>query len=164
MSQPPPFTVRPVDWVASEKMLKAIRMAVFVMEQGVPEELEWDGLDERASHVMAFTPEGTPIGCGRLLSDGHIGRLAVLENWRGKGVGGALLDVLLVLANKMGHDEVRLHAQTRVLDFYRMRGFVAEGEEFIEAGIPHFAMKRATADQTSWPAAFVARPPTRVPT
>jgi predicted GNAT family N-acyltransferase len=158
MPEPPSFTVKPVYWNASQQMLKAIRTTVFVEEQGVSEDLEWDGLDEHAYHVMACAPDGTPIGTGRLLQDGHIGRVAVLKEWRGKGVGGALLDLLLVIANKMGYDEVRLHAQVRVLDFYRRRGFVAEGGEFMEAGIPHIAMTRATADQTSWPAAFVTRP------
>ena len=154
----PPFTVKPVYWNASEKMLRAIRTTVFVEEQGVPQELEWDGLDEHAYHVMAFAADGTPIGTGRLLQDGHIGRVAVLKEWRGKGVGKALLDMLLVLANRMGYDEVRLHAQTRVLDFYLQRGFTPEGKEFMEAGIPHILMKRTTVDQTSWPAAFVVRP------
>jgi predicted GNAT family N-acyltransferase len=160
----PPFTVKPVYWNATEKTLKAIRKTVFVEEQGVPEELEWDGLDEHAYHVMAFAPDGTPIGTGRLLQDGHIGRVAVLKEWRGKGVGRALLDILLVIANKMGYDDVRLHAQTRVLDFYLRKGFTAQGGEFMEAGIPHVLMTRSTADQTSWPAAFVTRPLARMPT
>lgn len=158
MSEPLPFTVKPVYWNASEKMLRAIRDTVFVEEQGVPADLEWDGLDEHAYHVMAFAADGTPIGTGRLLQDGHIGRVAVLKEWRGKGVGRALLDLLLVIANKMGYDDVKLHAQTRVLDFYVRRGFERQGEEFMEAGILHVLMTRTTADQTSWPAAFVTRP------
>ena len=158
MSERPLFTVKPIYWNANEKALRAIRTRVFVEEQGVPVELEWDGLDEHAYHVMALAADGTPIGTGRLLQDAHIGRLAVLKDWRGKGVGGALLDILLVIANKMGYDEVRLHAQTRVLEFYQRRGFEAQGEEFMEAGIPHVLMVRSTADQTSWPAAFVTRP------
>lgn len=158
MSEKPPFTVKPVYWIASEKILRAIRNTVFVEEQGVPVDLEWDGLDEHAYHVMAFAADGTPIGTGRLLQDGHIGRVAVLKEWRGKGVGRALLDMLLVIANKMGYEEVRLHAQTRVLDFYIRRGFELQGEEFMEAGILHVLMTRTTTDQTSWPAAFVTRP------
>src|SRR5688572_13061232 len=154
----PPFTVKPVYWNASEKSLKAIRKTVFVEEQGVPEDLEWDGLDEQAYHVMAFAPDGTPIGTGRLLQDMQIGRIAVLKEWRGKGVGRALLDILLVISNKMGYEEVRLHAQTRAVNFYISRGFLPQGEEFMEAGILHVLMTRSTADQTSWPAAFVTRP------
>jgi predicted GNAT family N-acyltransferase len=162
MSEALPFTVKPVYWNAAEKALRAVRTRVFVEEQQVPVELEWDGLDEHAYHVMAFAQDGTPIGTGRLLQDAHIGRLAVLKEWRGKGVGGALLDLLLVIANKMGYDEVKLHAQTYVLEFYVGRGFEAQGEEFMEAGIPHMLMARGTSDQTSWPAAFVMRPLARM--
>ena len=162
VSERPPFTVKPVYWNASEKALKAIRTKVFVEEQGVPVELEWDGLDEHAYHVMALAADGTPIGTGRLLQDAHIGRLAVVKEWRGQGVGGALLDILLVIANKMGYEEVRLHAQTRVLEFYLKRGFEPQGEEFMEAGIPHLLMVRGTADQTAWPPAFVTRPLARM--
>lgn len=162
VSDPRPFTVKPIYWNANEKALRAIRAKVFVEEQGVPEELEWDGLDDHSYHVMAVAADGTPIGTGRLLQDAHIGRLAVLKEWRGRGVGGAILDLLLVIANKMGYDEVKLHAQTRVLDFYVGRGFETQGEEFMEAGIPHVLMVRGTADQTSWPAAFVMRPLARM--
>ena len=158
MSEPLPFTIRPINWSTSEKLLGAIRTKVFVEEQGVPVELEWDGLDEHAYHVLAFAADGTPIGTGRLLRDAHIGRMAVLKEWRRKGVGSAMLDVLLVVANKKGYGEVKLNAQTRVLNFYLRKGFAPHGEEFMDAGIPHIAMTRTTADQTSWPAAFVTRP------
>lgn len=158
MSEPLQFTVKPVYWNATQQVLRAIRTRVFIEEQGVPKELEWDGLDEHSYHVAAYAADDTPIGTGRLLQDGHIGRVAVLKEWRGKGVGRALLDMLLVIANKMGYEEVKLHAQTRVIDFYLRRGFEAQGKEFMEAGIPHILMTRTTADQVSWPAAFVARP------
>jgi predicted GNAT family N-acyltransferase len=162
VSEALPFTVKPIYWNASEKEVRAIRNKVFVEEQGVPPELEWDGHDERSYHVLAYAPDGTAIGTGRLLQDGHIGRVAVLMEWRGKGVGRALLEMLLVIANKMGYDEVKLHAQTRVINFYKKRGFTKQGKEFMEAGIPHIAMKRKTTDQTSWPAAFVYRPLARM--
>lgn len=158
MSDSPSFTVKPVYWQASQGELRAIRTTVFIEEQGVPPDLEWDGLDEHSYHVMAFAPDGSPIGVGRLLQDGHIGRVAVLKEWRGKGVGKALMDLLLVVANKMGFEEVKLNAQVHALDFYVRLGFAAHGKEFMDAGIPHLAMTRTTADQTSWPAAFVFRP------
>ena len=79
MSEALPFTIKPVYWQASQATLRAIRTTVFIEEQGVPQELEWDGLDEHAYHVIAFAADGTPIGTGRLLQDGHIGRLAVLK-------------------------------------------------------------------------------------
>ena len=158
MAEPLSFTVKPVYWITSQKEVRAIRNKVFVEEQGVPPELEWDGLDEASYHVLACGPDGLPIGTGRLLQDGRIGRLAVLPEWRGKGVGRALLELLLVIANKMGNEEVKLHSQTQVVGFYRKRGFTRYGKEFVEAGIPHIAMKRKTADQVTWPAAFVFRP------
>jgi predicted GNAT family N-acyltransferase len=158
VAEPLSFTVKPVYWNASQKEIKAIRDKVFVEEQRVPPELEWDGLDEGSYHVLAYAPDGAPIGTGRILQDGRIGRLAVLSEWRGKGVGRALLELLLVVANKMGNEVVELHAQTQVIGFYRKRGFTRHGKEFIEAGIPHIAMKRKTADQVTWPAAFVFRP------
>jgi predicted GNAT family N-acyltransferase len=158
MSDFPSFTVKPVYWQASQAELRAIRAKVFIEEQGVSPDLEWDGLDEHSYHVMAFAPDGSPIGTGRLLQDGHIGRLAVLKEWRRKGVGKALLELLMVVANKMGFEEVKLNAQVTVLDFYACQGFIPHGKEFMEAGILHLAMTRTTADQTSWPVAFVFRP------
>lgn len=135
------YTVAAVDWNANERALRAIRTKVFVEEQTVPEALEWDDFDGSASHVMAVAADGTPIGTGRLLRDGHIGRMAVLEEWRGRGVGSALLELLLVIARRLGFDEVRLHAQTHAIGFYARRGFKVEGEEFMEAGIPHVVMR-----------------------
>jgi predicted GNAT family N-acyltransferase len=163
MGDPLLFTVKPVYWTATQKTLRAIRTAVFVEEQGVPPDLEWDGLDEHAYHIVAYAADGTPIGTGRLLQDAQIGRMAVLKEWRRKGVGTALLDMLLVIANKMGYDDVKLHAQTRVLDFYLRKGFAPQGEEFMDAGIPHIAMTRTTVDQTAWPVAFVTRPVPKKP-
>jgi predicted GNAT family N-acyltransferase len=137
----PPFAVRPVNWNASREQLRAVRHAVFVEEQHVPEDLEWDEADERAYHVLAFDDEGVAIGTGRLRLDGQIGRMAVAREWRGRGVGGAILAALLELARKEGCTVVRLHAQTHALDFYKKYGFTAVGDEFDEAGIPHRAME-----------------------
>ena len=85
------FTVRVADWQRDLARLRAIRVAVFVVEQNVPEELEWDRIDPACVHVLAEDRTGTPIGCGRLLPDGHIGRMAVLSDWRGAGVGAGVL-------------------------------------------------------------------------
>ena len=92
--------------------------------------------------MLATTPDGTLVGTGRLLRDGRIGRMAVLRPWRGKGAGGALLAELLKMAQAAGLNDLVLHAQTHAMGFYEKHGFVAEGEEFMEAGIPHFAMFR----------------------
>ena len=140
-SQTAPFVVRPVNWLASRDMLHAVRRAVFIEEQRVPEELEWDDADERAYHVLALARDGTPIGTGRLKLDCSIGRMAVVKGWRRKGVGSAILDALLDLAEKEGCTVVRLHAQTHALAFYARRGFAAFGGEFEEAGIAHRMME-----------------------
>jgi len=81
-----------------------------------------------------------PIGCGRLLRDGHIGRMAVLRECRGRGVGAALLALLVALARERGNDRAILNAQTHALPFYARFGFMPEGLEFTEAGIPHRTM------------------------
>jgi predicted GNAT family N-acyltransferase len=134
------WAVREVGWHTHQAELHAIRRAVFVDEQRVPEELEWDDADADCRHVLAYSPKGTAIGTGRLLSDGHIGRMAVLKAWRGKGVGSAILVFLIGLAREKGFRVLRLHAQTHALGFYEKYGFVATGDEFMEAGIPHRAM------------------------
>jgi predicted GNAT family N-acyltransferase len=136
-----PFSVRPVNWFATRDKLAAVRRAVFVFEQNVPEELEWDDADEHAYHVLATAEDGTPIGTGRLKLDCHIGRMAVLQKWRRRGVGSAILRALLALAEKEGCMIVRLHAQTHAVPFYEVHGFRAYGQEFQEAGIPHLEME-----------------------
>ncbi len=145
MSATEKFTVRRADWARDQAVLQAIRREVFVVEQQVPEKEEWDGIDGDCLHVLALAANGMPIGTGRLLPDGHfvrIGRMAVLKPWRGCGAGSALLRELLALARKRGHAEARLHAQTHALEFYRKHGFAPVGVEFMEAGIPHFEMRR----------------------
>jgi len=137
-----PFTVRLADWAHDEAALRTVRHAVFVVEQRIPEYLEWDEADPACRHALAESAAG-PIGCGRLLSDGHIGRMAVLREWRGLGVGDALLARLIDLAREVGHAKARLNAQTHALPFYARHGFVVVGDEYDEAGIPHRAMERA---------------------
>ena len=140
------FSVRRVDWNSTGNTLRVIRKHVFVDEQRVPEDLEWDGLDGGCVHVLAIAGSGAAIGCGRLLPDGHIGRMAVLKPWRGKGVGAALLAELIIIARERGHVSVELSAQTHALGFYRRFGFRVTGAEYPEAGIPHCAMRLALRD------------------
>ncbi len=118
-----------------------IREDVFIREQGVPAEIEQDEWDARSLHVVALLA-GRPVGTGRLLPDGHIGRLAVIANVRGFGVGKAMMEALMAQARKAGMDHVALNAQTHAESFYAALGFAREGEEFMEAGIPHIAMSR----------------------
>lgn len=137
------YSVRCADWAREQGALRALREAVFVVEQHVPVELEWDGLDGDCEHVLALDVHGSPIGTGRLLPDGHIGRMAVLRDWRGRGVGRALLALLVERARTRGHAEAVLNAQTSALGFYEKQGFVARGPEFLEAGIAHREMRLA---------------------
>ncbi|MCW5622566.1 MAG: GNAT family N-acetyltransferase [Burkholderiales bacterium] len=138
----PTFSVRMADWERDREALRAVREAVFVVEQGVPIELEWDEFDAVSTHVMAEDASGRAIGTGRLLPDGHIGRMAVLAPWRGHGIGAALLARLIERARDAGMDELRLHAQSHAVPFYARHGFACAGDEFIEAGIPHRLMCR----------------------
>ncbi|KAF0162567.1 MAG: hypothetical protein FD157_3876 [Rhodocyclaceae bacterium] len=138
------FGVEAGSWNELMAQARQVRDAVFVDEQKVPQDIEWDEHDALSRHVIARDSDGGAIGTGRLLPDGHIGRMAVLADWRGKGVGRALLERLLEEARLQGHDHLALHAQTQASGFYRRFGFVEEGPEFIEAGIPHRIMVRST--------------------
>jgi len=139
----PAFVVRIVDWALMADKLRAIRLAVFVVEQNIPEELEWDEFDAVSVHAIAEDADGGPIGCGRLLPDGHIGRMAVISDWRGRGVGAALLVALIELARARGDTRVLLNSQTHAMPFYARFGFVPVGAEYEEAGIPHWSMECA---------------------
>ncbi|MGQ0802224.1 MAG: GNAT family N-acetyltransferase [Pseudomarimonas sp.] len=137
------FRVDPADFTRDLGAIRAVREPVFLVEQKVPPELEWDELDPLSRHVVARDFDGRPIGTGRLTPEQRIGRMAVLANWRGKGVGEAMLMRLLDQARDMGYLQIELHAQTHAIPFYARAGFVAEGDEFMEAGIPHQIMRIA---------------------
>ncbi len=138
-----PFTVSLVSWHDGEPLLRAIREAVFIREQNVPEALEWDGLDDGCRHALALSLGGEAIGCGRILPNGHIGRIAVLPQWRNQKVGTAIMEALLGEARSRGYKQVDVDAQTSAIPFYRNFGFVEYGEEFMDAGMPHKKMKLA---------------------
>ncbi|QNP40850.1 GNAT family N-acetyltransferase [Lysobacter solisilvae (ex Woo and Kim 2020)] len=138
----PAFTVRTVDYAAAQPGLHAVREVVFVQEQGVPAELERDELDPQSHHVIAEDAEGRPIGTGRLTPERRIGRMAVLAEWRSRGVGDALLLALLDKARELGWHDVALHAQVSAIGFYARHGFLPQGERFVEAGIEHQTMRR----------------------
>ena len=131
-----------MNWDEARDTASRIRFTVFVEEQRVPIEIEWDDQDAKSLHALAYSAAGEAIATGRLLPDGHIGRMAVLKEWRGKGVGGAILERLMAAARERGDQEIELFAQTHALEFYRRYGFVEQGEVFEEAGIPHQAMRR----------------------
>lgn len=128
------------EWPVLKEEARAIRYEVFVVEQNVPVELEWYDMDPVCIHAVAYDESGRAIGTGRLLPDGHIGRMAVRRDARGVGVGGAILEALMEKARERGDAAVVLSAQTHAAPFYQRYGFLREGEEFIEAGIPHVQM------------------------
>ncbi len=134
------FHLSTVDWNADGMAIRAVREAVFIREQRVPPEMEWDEEDLTSTHLLARAATGEPIGTARLLPDGHIGRMAVLREWRGRGVGAAMLREMLTIARERGWQEIRLSAQVHAIPFYRRFGFVETGPEFMEVEIPHRAM------------------------
>lgn len=141
----PDFRILITDWAHEQVRLSHIRRAVFIDEQGVPEDMEWDADDAGSVHLLAVDGAGQAIGCARLLPDGHVGRMAVVPSWRGRGVGRALLAVVIDTAQAHGHGTLRLSAQTHAAGFYARAGFVATGCEYEEAGIPHIAMQMRLA-------------------
>jgi len=137
---PAAFTIRVLAWPEALPLARPVRVQVFVEEQKVPRELELDEWDERCEHAVACDSRGEAIGTARLLPDGRIGRMAVLGEWRRRGVGTALLETLLERARKRSIRRITLHAQTHAAAFYRRFGFNERGEEFLEAEIPHVEM------------------------
>ena len=129
------------DYESNTKNICAIRYEVFVEEQNVPEELEIDGLDGEAKHVLAFV-DGVPIGTGRILDDGHIGRVAVLKDYRGFGIGKLIMKELIKWAQDITLKKVWLSSQWHVHSFYLDLGFVCVGDIYKEAGIDHIKMYR----------------------
>jgi predicted GNAT family N-acyltransferase len=128
-------------WEDARPEAGPIRCSVFVDEQKVPREMELDEHDPASIHVVARTG-GRAVGTGRLLPDGHIGRMAVIKEWRGRGVGAAMLTTLIGIARDRGDREVVLSAQSHAVDFYRRFGFVIEGPVYLDAGIEHQTMRK----------------------
>ncbi|MFB7108818.1 GNAT family N-acetyltransferase [Streptomyces sp. NPDC001698] len=151
-----PYEVRVAEDPADREACFAVRKEVFVVEQGVPQDIEYDEYDALAVHVLAVREDGVPLGTGRLLygaeaaaktggdpAVGSLGRLAVTGDARGLGVGAALVRAIEDAARARGLSAVDLHAQSHALGFYERLGYEAYGPEFPDAGIPHRAMRRA---------------------
>lgn len=133
--------IRIASWQDDNAVLRQIRESVFINEQAVPPELEWDAEDAAATHFLAF--EGHyPIGTARLLPDGHIGRLSVLKDWRGLRVGDNLLLSAIAEAERIGLDQQILSAQVQATAFYQRHGFKIVSDEYLDVGIPHVDMVR----------------------
>lgn len=135
--EPPLFTVG--DWSQLKDLASPVRQRVFVQEQGVPQDEEWDEQDRICRHAVIKIGE-TPIATGRLLPDGRIGRMAVLPEYRARGLGRVILRSLIDEANTRGLDNLYLHAQSQAIGFYQKEGFTAEGDEFLECDIAHRKM------------------------
>jgi predicted GNAT family N-acyltransferase len=142
LDNPDSLSVQIADWWRDADAIRQVRSAVFIAEQGIPATLEWDGLDVDCDHVLVRDQDGCSLATGRLMTDGRIGRMAVLAPWRNRGIGRQLLEAILELAGQRGLREVYLHAQLEVVPFYQMAGFRVCGEPFAEAGIRHVIMQR----------------------
>jgi len=140
MDTPGKFTIRLATWQDDKAKLQDLRRQVFIVEQQVPESLEWEKADASCIHALAVDAQGKAVATGRLLSGGHIGRMAVLKQWRRCGLGSAILEFLVGRARQQGLKEVHLNAQMHALGFYARHGFLEHGAEFMDAGIPHRKM------------------------
>jgi len=132
------INIKAVSWQDQQTVLKQIRIAVFIEEQGVPVEMEWDNQDDSAQHWLAYADQ-RPVGCARLMSSGQLGRIAVLSAWRKRGIGRCLVQTLLKQINQ---PDLFMHAQLDTVGFYQPLGFTPVGEVFEEAGIKHIQMVR----------------------
>jgi len=137
-----PVNVQLGPWADLGELASAIRFEVFVQEQQVPISEELDAMDPDCLHALAFGSQGAALGTGRLLPDGHIGRMAVRHVARKKGVGTAVLKALVEAAHTKGFSEVVLGAQLHAKDFYLKQGFVEFGEIFLDANIDHVMMRK----------------------
>ncbi|WXL27596.1 GNAT family N-acetyltransferase [Ectopseudomonas mendocina] len=135
--------IRLADWHKDNAELRRIRETVFITEQAVPPELEWDAEDPEAVHFLA-TDGDYAIGTARLMPDGHIGRLSVLKDWRGLNVGAALIKAVIAEAEKRGLNQQMLSAQVHATAFYEKLGFTVVSGEYLDAGIPHVDMVRSS--------------------
>jgi len=134
--------IRLASWEQDSAAIRAVRKAVFSVEQGIAETLDFDGRDHECVHLLARVGEGEIVGTARMLPDGHVGRIAVHKGWRGRGVGTRLVENLTEVARERGFAEIRLHSQVQAAEFYSRLGFDARGDTFMEAGIEHVLMVR----------------------
>jgi len=138
------YTIILTNWQTHHESLRHIRDEVFIREQNVPIEDEWDDKDEAAAHFLAVSDQGNGIGCARVLieeSAFHIGRVAVLMEYRKQGVGRKLMQHVLSWGRQQNPKyDVYLHAQTTRTGFYQHLGFIEQGDIFMDAGIEHIEM------------------------
>lgn len=129
-----------LNWVEAQALAKPIRTSVFIEEQHVAEAEEWDDEDSTALHIIVIK-NGEAVATARLTQQGKIGRMAVLKAHRNQGIGSMMLLALINAAKQRGQQDIKLWAQTHAQAFYQKHGFVAHGDEFLDAGIPHVEMR-----------------------
>ena len=134
------IVIKIVDFKEHFSEIKNIRSTVFIKEQHVPEELEWDEFDKSSTHILAYY-DNKAVGTARLLEDGHIGRMAVLKAYRNRNIGKNMLKYLISLAQEKSIKNIELSAQEHATEFYKKYGFSIYGDVYMDAGIPHFDMK-----------------------
>ena len=139
-SQMSKILIKIVDFNNHIHELKKIRTTVFIEEQNVPEALEWDEFDKKSTHFLAYYND-IPVGTARLLKDGHIGRMAVLKDYRNRNIGKNMLKYILNIAKTKLLTKIELSAQEHAIEFYKKQGFVVISEMYLDAGIPHYDMR-----------------------
>jgi predicted GNAT family N-acyltransferase len=133
------FQIEIVRWMDQEKLLCMIRKKVFIEEQKVAPELEWDGMDEKAIHFLVFKDEKA-IGCARAIvikSRMQLGRMAVLKEYRGQGAGSTLIEKAIVTAKLKQLSGIHISAQCNAINFYVKFGFEVMGDTYLDAEILH---------------------------
>lgn len=132
--------IKTVDFKDNFTDIEAIRTSVFIKEQNVPIELEWDEFDDDSTHILAYY-DTKAVATARLLSDGHIGRMAVLKAYRNRNIGRNMLKYILDLAVQKSLKNIELSAQAHAVNFYEKNGFKVISDVYMDAGIPHYTMK-----------------------
>lgn len=134
------ITIKIADFKNDYTQIEEIRHTVFIIEQKVPIDLEWDEFDKESTHILAYY-DNKAVGTARLLPDGHIGRMAVLQDYRNRNVGQSMLKYLLDIEKKDFNSKVLLSAQEHAVEFYKKYGFTVVSDVYLDAGIPHFDME-----------------------
>ncbi len=135
------YKLTSASWKKNKEALSIVRRKVFIEEQNVPQELEWDKFDSECNHILVTTDNNKPIATGRIKPDGHIGRMAVLKEYRNSGIGTMMLKGLIKEAKSKQLKKVYLHAQISAIPFYKKQQFSICSAEFMDAGIPHKTME-----------------------
>ena len=140
------FSLIQTNWAQHNKELSQVRRDVFIIEQKVPEALEWDEFDDTAIHILVLNEKQKPIATGRLKTNGQIGRMAVIKNYRKQGIGSAILKALINYASQQHYPKLYLHAQLSAVGFYQQFNFKEYGEQFMDTGIAHQSMQLTNKD------------------